>query len=107
MLTADQKETVETLFFGKVLGADEDLDFFQSQFKYLGPLGKGAFAIVVAAKWLKHGDSKAVAVKCFCKEDFESNTIEQFRKEAKITQGNDHKNILSSLAVKESAKTDP
>lgn len=99
MLTAEQKETIETLFLGKVLAKEEDLIFFKSHFKYVGPLGKGAFAVVVAARWTYQGQERLVAVKCFCKEEFESNTIEQFRKEAKITHGQENDYLLSNLAV--------
>lgn len=99
MLTAEQKETIETLFLGKVLAKEEDLAFFKSQFKYVGPLGKGAFAVVVAAKWSVKGQEKLVAVKCFCKEEFEANIVEQFRKEAKITHGQENDYLLSNLDV--------
>lgn len=99
MLTAEQKDQIETLFFGKVLAQDEELEVFKNKFKYLGPLGQGAFAIVVAAKWLDRDQEKMVAVKCFCKEDFEWNSIEQFRKEAKMTQNIHHDNLISNLAV--------
>jgi hypothetical protein len=100
MLTEEQKETIETLFLGKVLAKEEDLAFFKSHFKYLGPLGQGAFAIVVAAKWSIKGRETLVAVKCFCKEDFEANIIEQFRKEGKITHGQQNDYLLSNLDVK-------
>lgn len=100
MLTEEQNEKIETLFLGKVLAKEEDLAFFKSHFKYLGPLGKGAFAIVVAAIWSVKGHEKLVAVKCFCKEEFEANTVEQFRKEAKITFGQENDYLLSNLQVK-------
>lgn len=99
MLTAEQKDKIETLFFGKVLEQDEELEEFKANFKYLGPLGHGAFAVVVSAKWQDEDQEKQVAVKCFCKENFEWNTIEQFRKEAKMTQNIRHKHLLSNLAV--------
>jgi serine/threonine protein kinase len=100
MLTPEQKDKIETLFFGKVLAQDEELEEFKAKFKYLGPLGQGAFAIVVAAKWLDKDEERTVAVKCFCKEDFERNSIEQFRKEAKMTQNIHHDHLLNNLAVK-------
>ena len=42
-------EAVEARFLNKMLDNDEELAFFKKQFHYAGPVGEGAFGVVIAA----------------------------------------------------------
>ena len=98
MLSSDKRKQLELRFYNKVVDTDTETHFFQSHFHFLGVVGEGAFGLVIAARWIS-SESMAVAVKCFCKEDFENSTVELFRKEGKLTSKYQHPKLMKSLGV--------
>jgi serine/threonine protein kinase len=98
MLPPDKKKLLELKFYEKVVDSNEEITFFKSHFTFLGVIGEGAFGLVVAARW-NTKQNQAIAVKCFCKEDYEDSYIDLFRKEGKLTHRVEHPKLMRNLGV--------